>query len=220
MADEKISALDTVTSMADSLQFPVNNGGVNEKVVYSVMKLDVQDVNSLNEKASIVNNDVLLMNDSAATNAPKKIKNSTIKSNIQDIISLTNKATPIGADLVMINDSAAANAPKKALISSLPVSVPYKTTSAGTNIKSGGTGTNFTIKKPISCYVTITGGGSNGIFGINQGGSLRTIITATGYSLQLNPGNYSFTSGVGSGMTLYCTGGYGTSTINAGDIVT
>lgn len=47
-------------------------------ILFSTIKSNIQNINSLTEKTSIANNDELIINDSADSNNPKKVKFSTI----------------------------------------------------------------------------------------------------------------------------------------------
>jgi len=76
-------------------------------------------INDYTEKTSIVDNDEVLIGDSADSNILKKVLHSTIKSDIQNINALTPKTSIVNADEVLINDSADSNNPKKITIETI-----------------------------------------------------------------------------------------------------
>jgi hypothetical protein len=80
---------------------------------------DIIVISGLDEKTTIVDDDILLMNDSAASYVPKKVKHSTIKSDVQNFNALDEKTVPTGNDLVALNDSAASYVPKKLTMTNL-----------------------------------------------------------------------------------------------------
>lgn len=88
------------------------------------------EINGLTEKAVLANDDLLVIEDSAASNAKKKVKRSSIVAGVTDgnaihgttggeIISLTEKAVLADGDLLLIEDSAASYAKKKVQKSAL-----------------------------------------------------------------------------------------------------
>lgn len=99
-----------------------------------------QIVNSLTEKTTIVDDDLIGGADSEATNISKKWKFSTISTYILSklgayLFSLTAKTTPIDADTITINDSEDSNLLKKlsftnlkAFLSSTPQYTQYQQT--------------------------------------------------------------------------------------------
>jgi hypothetical protein len=80
---------------------------------------DIIVISGLDEKTTIVDDDILLMNDSAASYVPKKVKHSTVKTDIQNFNALVEKTTPAGNDLLALNDSAASYVPKKLTMTNL-----------------------------------------------------------------------------------------------------
>lgn len=104
------------------------------------------EINAIAAKSPVVAADIMLIEDSAAANAKKKITVADLRiteSQITDlahtaaggagtdttaihdnvaaeISAITEKASPVGTDLVIIEDSAAANAKKKVQLSNLP----------------------------------------------------------------------------------------------------
>jgi hypothetical protein len=80
---------------------------------------DIIVISGLDEKTTIVDDDILLMNDSAASFVPKKVKHSTIKTDIQNFNALDEKTTPTGNDLLALNDSASSYVAKKLTMTNL-----------------------------------------------------------------------------------------------------
>jgi hypothetical protein len=98
---------------------------------------------------------------------------------------------------------------------------------AGTELKSesitggGIAGTPFYIRKPICCYMTVTG--SNYFYvDIYQNSGWREIVTQSSgeYFLNLLPGYYRFRNYSGTNLIkLFCTGVYGSAIIDAASII-
>jgi len=87
MPDRKrISEFNQAVSMNDNMEFVVNNAGVTQKVDQSQIKSDIQDINSLGAKGSLVDADEFLINDSADSNNPKKITLNEINTVIKSFI--------------------------------------------------------------------------------------------------------------------------------------
>ena len=87
--------------------------------------------------------------------------------------------------------------------------------------------TDFVIKKPISAWIFLDYTSGVGYLSIYQNGAWQAIDSWTGadrweYALQLNPGTYRLTISAGgtSDIYLYCSGVYGTITMNVNEIVT
>ncbi|KRT69320.1 MAG: prophage MuMc02, head decoration protein [candidate division NC10 bacterium CSP1-5] len=88
------------------------------------------EIAAITEKASPVSGDLLLIEDSAASNAKKRVQignlpGGTDAAAIHDdtageIAAITEKTTPVAADLFLIEDSAASNAKKRVQIGNLP----------------------------------------------------------------------------------------------------
>lgn len=88
------------------------------------------EINAIAAKASPVGADVIIIEDSAASFAKKKVTITNlpggadadaIHDNVAAEISvITEKVSPIGADLIIIEDSAASNAKKRVKLSNLP----------------------------------------------------------------------------------------------------
>jgi hypothetical protein len=81
-------------------------------------------VNSLTEKTTVVDDDLVGGSDSEASNVSKKWKFSTIATYVLGKIGaflwgLTTKSTPVGADTITINDTQASNVLKKLTLDSL-----------------------------------------------------------------------------------------------------
>lgn len=118
------------------------------------------EISIITAKASVVDGDFLLLEDSAAANAKKRTTFLDVWDNLYvaksnalyfalgtagQISALTDKAAPVGPDTIFINDSAAANAVKKTTITNLltgsgvagemstKFSTDTKTTPAATN---------------------------------------------------------------------------------------
>ena len=93
------------------------------------------EIAALTEKASPVAADVLVIEDSEATNVKKKIQIGNLPSGSDvsaihddqsgEIAALTEKASPVAADVLVIEDSEATNAKKKIQIGNLPSSGGY-----------------------------------------------------------------------------------------------
>lgn len=89
----------------------------------------VGEINALTSKELAAANDVLLLEDSTASYAKKKVRvgdlpttdSTAVHDDVNgEINAVANKATPVGADVLLIEDSNASYAKKKALVSSLP----------------------------------------------------------------------------------------------------
>jgi len=88
------------------------------------------EISAIAQKVTPTGTDYLLIEDTAASNAKKRILISSLPSGTDDdaihdnvngeIAAVTQKVTPIGADHLLIEDSSASNAKKRILISSLP----------------------------------------------------------------------------------------------------
>ncbi len=111
-------------------------------------KATAGEFNALTVKGTPVGADILPLEDSAASNAKKKVTLATlpistltqaaldlkatdstvIHNNVGgEIVALADKAAPVGADHILIEDSAASNAKKDVLLSTLPISTPAQT---------------------------------------------------------------------------------------------
>jgi len=107
------------------------------------------EISAMTEKVTPVAADVIVIEDSAASFAKKKVQlgsfptgtdvNAIHKATSGEISAMTEKTTPVSADLLVIEDSAATNAKKKIQIGNLPAGsapgsagdMPYKATSGG-----------------------------------------------------------------------------------------
>ncbi len=88
------------------------------------------EISAITEKASPVGADLLVIEDSTASNAKKRVQISNLPTGLDadaihdnvagEIVLITEKISPIGADLLVIEDSAASNAKKRVQISNLP----------------------------------------------------------------------------------------------------
>lgn len=88
------------------------------------------EINAITEKTTPVGTDLLLIEDSAASNAKKKVQITNlptgndadaIHDNVAaEISAVTEKTIPVGADLLLIEDSAASNAKKRVQVGNLP----------------------------------------------------------------------------------------------------
>lgn len=97
-----------------------------------ITKEGVGQINGLAEKVTPVAADILVLEDSAASYAKKKVQvgnlpggsgtdPDAIHDNVAgEIAAVALKATPVSADLLLIEDSAAANAKKRVTVGSLP----------------------------------------------------------------------------------------------------
>lgn len=111
-----------------------NNAGSNWSAVGNDADAIHNDVTgeiaAITEKASPIGADLILIEDSAASNAKKKVQitnlpggsdDDAIHDNVSgEIAAVTEKASPVGADLILIEDSAASNAKKRVQITNLP----------------------------------------------------------------------------------------------------
>jgi hypothetical protein len=102
-------------------------GGTDEAAIHDNV---TGEINAVAEKASPVGADVLLIEDSAASYAKKRVQITNlpggadadaIHDNVAgEIAALTEKASPASADLIIIEDSTTGNAKKKVQIGNLP----------------------------------------------------------------------------------------------------
>ncbi len=137
------------------------------------------EINAITEKVSPVGADVLVIEDSAASFAKKRVQITNlpggadadaIHDNVSGEISLiTEKVTPVSADLLLIEDSAASNAKKRVQIGNLPGGggPPFSniaeangdiTTTSTTDVVA----TSMTLTPPSGTYmVWFTGSASN-----------------------------------------------------------
>jgi len=129
----------------DNSQFPYDGArGSEEKMNVFFQKVDdvstgtdedaIHDnvngeINAITEKATPVSADLVLIEDSAAANAKKKVQVGNLLGTDADAIhdnvdgeinAVAEKAIPVSADLVLIEDSAASNAKKKVQVGNLP----------------------------------------------------------------------------------------------------
>lgn len=111
------------------------------------------EINAIAEKTTPVGADLVLLEDSAASFAKKKVQVTNlpggtdadaIHDNVSgEISAITEKTTPVSADLILIEDSAATNAKKKVQIGNLPSSGGASTLLwewNGTDVSQFGTG--------------------------------------------------------------------------------
>lgn len=99
------------------------------------------DIDTFTEKVSPVGADLILIEDSGASNAKKKVQITNlpggadadaIHDNVgSEISAITEKVTPVNADLLVIEDSAASNAKKRVQIGNLPGGASGPTIKAG-----------------------------------------------------------------------------------------
>lgn len=100
--------------------------------VHSGLTRGANDFSTFAEKTSLVDADLLLIEDSAVSGAKKKVQISNLpgdtdaihKSTAAEISTITEKASPVSADLVLIEDSADSNNKKRVQIGNLPASSP------------------------------------------------------------------------------------------------
>ncbi len=88
------------------------------------------EISAITEKASPVSADLIIIEDSASSNAKKKVQignlptgNDTDAVHVDvaaEMSGVTEKASPVSADLLLIEDSAASNAKKRVQIGNLP----------------------------------------------------------------------------------------------------
>lgn len=143
-----------------------------------ISKTTAAEISAMTEKTSLADGDHFLIEDSAASNAKKRVQKSNIasdkisKTTAGEIAAMTEKTTLVDADLFLIEDSAAGNAKKKVQKSNIsPVSTFMPTdiqvfTANGTWIKPAN------ISK---VYVKVVGGGgaggaATGSYGESAGG--------------------------------------------------
>ena len=109
------------------VQFTNLPGGADADAIHDNV---AAEINAIATKATPVSGDLLLIEDSAAANAKKKVTVGSLpagvdttavhKATAAEISAMTNKATPAAGDHIMIEDSADSNNKKRILISSLP----------------------------------------------------------------------------------------------------
>ena len=105
-------------------------GGVDTTAVH---KATNAEISAMTEKTTLTGADVLVIEDSAASYAKKKVQvtnlpggtdtNAVHKNVDAEISAITEKGTPIGADVILIEDSAASYAKKRIQITNLPAGV-------------------------------------------------------------------------------------------------
>lgn len=96
----------------------------------AIHKTTVGEINGLTNKASPVANDILVIEDSAASYAKRKVSISNLPGGVDttaihkaissEISAITEKTLPVSADLLLIEDSAASNTKKRLQIGNLP----------------------------------------------------------------------------------------------------
>ena len=98
----------------------------------AIHKSTASEISGLTEKTTPVSDDLIVIEDSAATNAKKKVKIGNLptgggvdttaihKATAAEISAITEKTTPVGADVLLIEDSAASYAKKRVQITNLP----------------------------------------------------------------------------------------------------
>lgn len=101
----------------------------------AIHKTVAAEISALIEKTVPVSDDLVLIEDSAASYVKKKLKISSFpgvvdgtaihKATAAEISAMTEKTVPINADLLVIEDSAASNAKKKVQIGNLPNSAIF-----------------------------------------------------------------------------------------------
>lgn len=87
------------------------------------------EISAITEKTTPVAGDWLIIEDSAASDAKKKLQvgnlpgdDDAIHDNVSgEIAAITEKTTPVNADLIVIEDSAASNAKKRVQLGNIPV---------------------------------------------------------------------------------------------------
>jgi len=99
----------------------------------AIHKATSAEISAITEKTVPVSGDVLLIEDSAASYAKKRLTIGNFpggldttalhKATSAEISAMTEKTVPVSADLLVIEDSAASNAKKKVQIGNLPSSV-------------------------------------------------------------------------------------------------
>jgi len=123
---------------ADMLQIAdmADRGRVKKIPISAILSQDGTDTNAIHvdvageiagitAKATPVNADLLVIEDSAAANVKKRITAGSLphfnRTTAGQIAALTAKATPVAADTLVINDSASADAVAKITLGSIPV---------------------------------------------------------------------------------------------------
>jgi hypothetical protein len=179
-------------------------------------------------KATPVNGDLLVIEDSAAANAKKRVTAGTLpffnRSTAGQIAALGAKATPVAADTLVINDSAAADAVNKVTIGSLPVAqaqvaqvisqpaadaaFEISATTGGVQLTVTGAG-NEAITTNVNCFagqrvnlfaVAVAGGGSYTL--VLDVGTLTLNATGEGAVVMRNAGNTAWVCVGLSGATI------------------
>jgi hypothetical protein len=167
--------LHTVTVAAPVSVGTANSAGasgnfVHSDHVHSGLTRGAGDFNVFTGKVTPVGTDLLLIEDSAAANAKKKITISALpadstaihKATSAEISALTEKTTPVSADLLLIEDSAASNAKKKLQIGNLPIIY-------GNNYQiQVSEGETTTTSSTFSTKVSLVSGAVTGTYKINS----------------------------------------------------
>jgi hypothetical protein len=162
------------------------------------------EINAIASKATPVDADIVIIEDSAASYAKKKATlNTTSPNAIHDdtsgeINAITSKATPVAADVIIIEDSAASFAKKKATLTSLingvfGSSYQYNSSDTQSNTTSAtpqqklnlttGSLTSGTYRIDWSFEFHVTVGKNNGEFNAQVQINNTTTIAALGDSL-------------------------------------
>jgi hypothetical protein len=125
-------------NMIGGVNTPGDHAGVSAPGIDSTAIHDNVDaeISAVTEKTTPVGADLLLIEDSAASNAKKRVQITNlptvpdadaIHDNVSaEISAVTEKTTPVSADLLLIEDSAASNAKKRAQLGNLPTPVTTK----------------------------------------------------------------------------------------------
>lgn len=134
---------------------------LNHTDANAIHKTTSAEISGLTDKASPVAADVLVIEDSAASFAKKKVSISNLpggvdttaihKATSAEISAMTEKTTPVNADLFVIEDSAASNAKKKLQIGNLPVAY---VNSGASEAESSTTSSSFQQKLRVTFTAT------------------------------------------------------------------
>jgi hypothetical protein len=157
------------------------------------------EISAVTLKATPANNDLILIEDSAASNAKKRVTvqsvvalagttdPNAIHGNVSgEIAAITSKTTPASADFILIEDSAATNAKKRITVSSLLGIAPVQSVFSRTGA----------VVAAIGDYVASQVNNDSTVVGATVAAALNTINTALA---SLVPTSRTLTAG--SGLT-------------------
>lgn len=134
------------------------SGGTDSNAIH---KNVAAEISTITEKTSLVGADLFVIEDSAASNAKKRVQATNLppdstaihKATAAEISAMTEKTVPVNADLFVIEDSAASNAKKKLQIGNLPMA--YIASGAS---ESESSTTSSSFQQKLSVTFTATSG--------------------------------------------------------------